>query len=61
MTEPKLTLHRKLAQIMYEADRIPKNGTAPQAMGGYKFVQVGDAADDLVRAKVRWRNEGRPW
>jgi hypothetical protein len=49
-TKPVLSLHRKLATIMYEADRIPKNGTAPQAMGGYKFVQVGDAADYIRKA-----------
>jgi hypothetical protein len=45
MTTEKLSLHKKLAQVMYEAERIPKNGTAPREMGGYKFVQVGDAAD----------------
>lgn len=44
------SLHRKLAQVMYEADRIPKNGTAPAAMGGFKFVQVGDAADVIRKA-----------
>lgn len=44
------TLHRKLAQVMYEADRIPKNGTAPAAMGGFKFVQAGDAADVIRKA-----------
>lgn len=44
------SLHRKLAQIMYEADRIPKNGRAPQAMGGFAFVQVGDAADYIRKA-----------
>lgn len=44
------SLHRKLAQVMYEAERIPKNGTAPVAMGGYKFVQVGDAADFIRKA-----------
>jgi len=45
-----LSLHRKLAQIMLEAERIPKNGTAPREMGGYKFVQVGDAADYIRKA-----------
>ena len=50
MTAPTLSLHRKLAQVMYEAERIPKNGTAPTAMGGYKFVQVGDAADYIRKA-----------
>lgn len=44
------SLHRKLAQVMYEAERIPKNGHAPQAMGGYPFVQVGDAADYIRKA-----------
>jgi len=46
----KLSLHRKLAQVMYEAERIPKNGTAPAQMGGYKFVEVGDAADFIRKA-----------
>ena len=46
----KPTLHTKLAQVMYEAERIPKNGTAPTSMGGYKFVQVGDAADYIRKA-----------
>jgi hypothetical protein len=50
MTEEARSLHRKLAQIMYEADRIPKNGHAPQAMGGFAFVQVGDAADYIRKA-----------
>ncbi len=49
MTETR-SLHRKLAQVMYEAERIPKNGTAPREMGGYKFVQVGDAADYIRKA-----------
>ena len=44
------SLHRKLAQIMYEAERIPKNGTAPAVLGGYPFVQVGDAADYIRKA-----------
>jgi len=44
------SLHRKLAQIIYEAERIPKRGKAPQAMGGYPFVQVGDAADYIRKA-----------
>ena len=50
MTEGTRSLHRKLAQIMYEADRIPKNGKAPPAMGGFAFVQVGDAADYIRKA-----------
>lgn len=49
MTETR-SLHKKLAQVMYEAERIPKNGTAPAAMGGFKFVQVGDAADYIRKA-----------
>jgi len=35
---------------MYEAERIPKNGRAPKEMGGYPFVQVGDAADYIRKA-----------
>lgn len=44
------TLHSKLAEVMAEAERIPKNGKAPPAMGGYQFVQVGDAADAIRKA-----------
>ena len=47
---PERSLHRKLAQIMFEAERIPKRGKAPAAMGGYPFVQVGDAADYIRKA-----------
>lgn len=43
-------LHAKLAEVMLEVGRIPKNGTAPAAMGGYKFVQVGDAAEPIRHA-----------
>lgn len=43
-------LHAKLAEVMALAGRIPKNGTAPAGMGGYKFVQVGDAADPIRKA-----------
>ncbi len=51
MTQPETrSLHRKLAQVMYEAERIPKNGRAPKEMGGYDFVQVGDAADFIRKA-----------
>jgi hypothetical protein len=50
LTPAARSLHRKLAQVMYEAERIPKNGTAPPAMGGFKFVQVGDAADFIRKA-----------
>lgn len=50
MTEPKLSLHKKLAQVMYEAERIPKNGIAPPQMGSFRFVQVGDAADAIRKA-----------
>lgn len=48
-----LQLHAKLADIAVIADRIPKRGTAPSAMGGYGFVQVGDAADFIRRALGR--------
>jgi hypothetical protein len=47
--EPK-GLHAKLAEVMAEAERIPKNGKAPAAMGGFPFVQVGDAADFIRKA-----------
>jgi hypothetical protein len=51
MSQPETrSLHRKLAQIMYEAERIPKNGIAPREMGGFGFVQVGDAADYVRKA-----------
>jgi len=43
-------LHAKLAEVMQVASRIPKNGRAPAAMGGYAFVQVGDAADPIRKA-----------
>jgi hypothetical protein len=49
-TTEKRTLHSKLAEVMAEAERIPKNGTAPSQMGGFKFVQVGDAADHIRKA-----------
>ena len=54
-TEPARGLHAKLAEVMAEAGRIPKNGTAPAQMGGYKFVQVGDAAD-AIRRELGARN-----
>lgn len=47
---PARSLHRKLAEVMAEVERIPKNGTAPTSMGGFKFVQVGDAADAIRKA-----------
>lgn len=50
MTTEKLSLHRKLAQVMYEAERIPKNGVGPREQGSYPFVQVGDAADFIRKA-----------
>lgn len=50
MTDKPKGLHAKLAEVMAEASRIPKNGTAPAAMGGFKFVQVGDAADYIRKA-----------
>lgn len=49
-TTPTRSLHRKLAQVMYEVERIPKRGRAPAAMGGFEFVQVGDAADVIRKA-----------
>lgn len=44
------SLHRKLAEVMAEVGRIPKRGKAPPEMGGYPFVQVGDAADAIRKA-----------
>jgi hypothetical protein len=44
------SLHRKLAEVMTEAETIPKSGTAPAAMGGFKFGQVGDAAKAIREA-----------
>lgn len=41
---PTRSLHYKLADVMFMVERIPKNGVAPAAMGGFAFVQVGDAA-----------------
>jgi hypothetical protein len=49
-TPPTRSLHRKLAQVMYEAETIPKRGRAPREIGGYPFVQVGDAADFIRKA-----------
>jgi hypothetical protein len=54
VTEQALSLHRKLSEIYAAVDRIPKSGTAPQAMGGFKFVMVGDVAD-AVRKELSAR------
>lgn len=45
-------LHAKLAEVMAEAGRIPKNGSykQPGEYGHFKFVQVGDAADSIRTA-----------
>ncbi len=50
MPDSSRKLHAKLAEVMGEAERIPKRGKAPPAMGGYPFVQVGDAADYIRNA-----------
>lgn len=42
-------LHAKLAEVMEEADRIPKNGQY-QGQGAFKYVMVGDAADAIRKA-----------
>jgi ERF superfamily protein len=42
-------LHAKLAEVMAEAERIPKNGTY-SGQGGFKYVLVGDAADAIRTA-----------
>ena len=46
MTAEKLSLHRKLAEVMVGADRIPKNGEY-KGQGSFKYVLVGDAADAI--------------
>lgn len=43
-------LHAKLAEVMAEVGRIPKNGTAPASMGAFRFVEAGDAADTIRKA-----------
>ena len=43
------SLHRKLAEVMAEAERIPKNGTYT-GQGGFKYVLVGDAANAIRKA-----------
>jgi hypothetical protein len=45
-TAEKRSLHAKLAEVMAEAERIPKNGTYT-GQGGFKYVLVGDAADAI--------------
>lgn len=42
-------LHAKLAEVMAEADRIPKNGIY-SGQGGFRYVLVGDAADAIRSA-----------
>lgn len=50
MTEPKTKgLHAKLAEVMAEAGRIPKNGVY-SGQGSFKYVLVGDAADAIRTA-----------
>ena len=43
------SLHRKLAEIMAEAETIPKNGKY-QGQGAFRYVLVGDAADAIRKA-----------
>jgi hypothetical protein len=50
MTTEKTSLHRKLAEVMAEVERIPKRGKAPPEMGGFAFTQVGDALDPIRKA-----------
>jgi len=49
-------LHAKLAEVMGEAGRIPKNGSfkKPGEYGHFMFVQVGDAAD-VIRTALATR------
>lgn len=46
------SLHSKLAEVMGEAERIPKLGSykKPGEYGHFMFVQVGDAADAIRKA-----------
>ena len=44
------SLHRKLAEVMADVERIPKRGKAPPEMGGFAFAQVGDALDPIRKA-----------
>lgn len=46
---PTRQLHRKLAEVMEAVTNVPKRGRAPAAMGGFEFVQVGDAAAAIRR------------
>lgn len=48
-TEKPKGLHAKLAEVMAEAGRIPKNGQY-QGQGAFKYVMVGDAADAIRTA-----------
>jgi hypothetical protein len=49
MPEKPKGLHAKLAEVMVEAERIPKNGQY-QGQGAFKYVMVGDAADKIRTA-----------
>jgi ERF superfamily protein len=49
VSEP-IALHRKLAEVYTEVEKIDKKGKAPAEMGGFRFVQVGDAADPIRKA-----------
>lgn len=48
-TEKPKGLHAKLAEVMADAGRIPKNGQY-QGQGAFKYVMVGDAADAIRSA-----------
>lgn len=40
-------LHAKIAEVILEVQYIQKTGKAPQAMGGYSFVEAGQIAAKL--------------
>jgi hypothetical protein len=44
------SLHTKLAEVMAEAERVPKNGTAPASMGSFRFATIGDIEDAVRKA-----------
>lgn len=48
---PQRSLHRKLAEVMAEVGRVPKNGQGP----GYKFAAAADVSD-VSRAALAARN-----
>lgn len=46
-------LHAKITEVIQEVQYIQKTGTAPPAMGGYKFVEAGNIAATLRMALAK--------